>query len=570
MSGHWRDGKHLAKIDQAVVAVSIGIVAYLVILPVSMLIFGSFSKYPPGSPQIAFTLDNYVSAFTNVRSLPLLWNSIIYATCVTLMSLLYGGLLAWVVAKTNAPFPKFVEYAVILSQASPPMLQAIGWTFLLSPRIGMINEILKTVLNTSVNLYSMPGLIFVGSIAMMPWAYILLVNSFRTMDPALEEAARASGSSVLRTLRDVTFPLMKPTIAASGVLIFVLSLQHFEIPFFVGAPGGILVYSTAIYNAISQSLPPNWALATSYSMVFFMISTIGLIIYRRTLKHREEYQTVTGRGYRESLVDLGKWRKLVSGIMLTAVVFTVVTPNAILLLASFTRPFLLEWETLNTLTLSNYSTAFRIPSALRAFANSLILGTVGATLLMTLSMIVGYITIRTRRRGKALLDGVAMMPMAFPGSSIAVGLMWTYLLLPTGNFIYGTLNILLIAYVTGYLPVAIRAVSGGLVQIHDDLEGSARVHGASWLRTFTTIVGPLLKGSFLAGWLFVFIHIIREMSMSMLLYGHGSETISVVVATVWEMQQVENVAAIGVVLLAITLVTTIVARKVFGARLSLF
>lgn len=550
------------------------LVAYLTVIPVGMLVIGAFKTGDPGQAG-EFTLQNLANAFGDPTIYPLLLNSASYALGTAILSFIIGTSLAWISERTNTPFKSFFYSLTLVPFIIPGVLHTIAWIYLLSPRIGFINRVLVATFNLAsppFDIFTIGGMIWVEAMHLSPLVFVLMTAAFRSMDPALEEAAVASGAGVFTTLRRVTLPLMLPTIAAVVLIMFIRGLESFEVPALIGLPAQIRVFTSRIYIAL-KSFPPDFGLAGAYSLVLIVLSIIGIYFYNRALARSEQFATVTGKAFRPRTIDLGNWRFVTIGIFVFYFLLIVGLPFFILLWGSFVPYFTPPaWEMLDKLTFDNYrdlnifACAANQNICLRtrtAFWNSLLLGIGSATVVMALTAVIAWITVRTKWRGRGLLDLITFIPITIPGLVLAVSLMWVYLTFKIG--IYGTLGILLIAYITRFLPYGIRTNSATMVQINRELEEAAQIAGGSWRQTFMRVTLPLLKPGLLAGWVYILIVSMRELSTSILLSSSQSQVIAVLVFDMIDGGNVPRLAALSV-LFIITLVLLALGAQKLGGR----
>jgi iron(III) transport system permease protein len=548
------------------------LVLYLSGVPIVMLIFGSLRNAPVGDPGAAFTIENYTKVYFDSEFYWLFWNSLRFAFGTSLFSFTIGTYFAWLSERTNTPFKKIFIVMALVPFLVPGILETIAWIFLLSPRIGVINRTLMTLLgleSAPFNIYSMWGMIWVEGLSFYPIVFLLMSAALRSMDPSLEEASMVAGSSAWTTLRRVTLPIMRPAILSVFLIIFIRAIEAFEVPALIGIPAKVPVFTSKIFLAIHQ-FPSDFGLAGTYAVSVMLLSIGGILLYQKATQRGERYATITGKGYRPGELDLGRWRYVTFASAMLIFFVAVILPISILLWSSFIPYYGVPSRALfEKLTLDNYRHVLNYPVARIAFKNSFILSIGAATVTMLLTSVIAWITVRTRMRGRGILESITFIPITIPGIVLGVSLIWVYLTLP--KFvpfmnIYGTLWILLIAYVTKYLPYGIRAASGTMIQINKELEEASNVCGASWFRTFWRVIIPLLMPGFMAGWIYISVVALRELSTSILLYSQNSTVLSIMAFDLWESGQFTNVAALGVlmVLLMITLVTV---ARLLGAKL---
>jgi iron(III) transport system permease protein len=494
----------------------------------------------------------------------------VFAAGTSALAFCFGTLLAWMNERTNTPCKALFFALSIIPLIIPGILFTVAWILLGSPKIGLVNLVLRGIFDTDAvffNVYSMWGMIWVDALHYSPIAFLLMTAAFRSMDPALEESAVMSGASVLQVVTRVTLPLVWPAIFATLLILFVRAIESFEVPALLGLPVGIQVFTSAIFRAVHR-YPSEIGLASSYAVTLLVITTIGVYFQSVLSTRGNRYATMTGKGFRPRLIDLGRWRYLTVAIFLVYFLLIVVLPFAVLLWSSLQKFYSVpSMEALQRLTLEPYRTILGYPSLWRSVWNSLLLALGSATIVMLVTSVICWIVVKTRLRGRWLLDNVASLPMVFPGIVLGLALMIVYLHLPIG--VYGTLWILLIAYVTRFLPYGLRYNTISMLQIHKELEESAAMCGASWTTTFRRIVLPLLKPGLLAGWIYIVIVSIRELSSSILLYSPGTEVISILIWELWENGQYVELSALGVMFILALLVLVMLAQWVsrrFGIK----
>ena len=545
------------------------LVAYLTIVPLGMLVYGSLRSGAVGDPGATYTLANYARAYLDPTLYRLFLNSIVYAAGTCLLAFVIGAYLAWVTERTNTPLRGLIAVIALVPFIVPGILNTISWLLLLSPRIGLINLVVKNALGVTAgpfDVYTLAGMIWVEATHLYPLVFLLMSAAFRSMDMSLEEASIMAGSRTFTTLRRVTLPLMRPAIISTMLIMFVRAIESFEVPALIGIPAGIPVFTSRIFLAIHQ-FPSDFGLAGSYAITLLLLSTVGVLIYHRLTGHAKRFATITGKGYRPRLVDLGRWRYATCGGALLIFAVTVALPVLVLCWVSVTPYYgVPSWELLQRATLEAYRYVLNYPTALVAFKNSLYLAAGSATAVMLLTSVVAWITVKSKFPGRALLDNLAFIPIAFPGIVLGVSLIWVSLtLVPV---IYGTFWLLLIAYITRFMPYGIRAASASMVQIHDDLEEAALACGSSWRQAFQRIILPLLMPGFVAGWIYVSTVSLRELSTSILLYSPDSIVLAILAFDMWEGGQYNYVAALGVIMVSVLVLMATVARRL-GARIGL-
>jgi iron(III) transport system permease protein len=548
-----------------IIGVAVAIVAWLALVPLAFLVWQSLMTPQTASSPAQFTLDNFRTAYSSAGSIPLLVNSLQFASGTAVFALVIGTFFAWVNERTNTPLKPLFFGMSVIPLVIPGILFTVSWIMLASPKIGIFNLILRNWLGIDgpvFDIYSMGGMIWVDGLHYSPIAFLLVTAAFRSMDPALEESALMSGASVFQIAYRVTLKLAWPAILAAFLILFVRAIESFEVPALLGLPVGIHVFTSSIYEAIHR-YPSNIGLASAYALTLLLITSVGIYLQSRLWSHGSKYATVTGKGFRPRVMDIGRWRYLTAAIFIAYVLFVVVLPFLVLVWSSLQKYYRVpSMAALTNVSLDAYRTVLAYPGFTSTVWNSLLLAFGSATAVMLLTSVVCWIVVRTRLPGRWLLDNLASLPLVFPGLVIGLSIMICYLTLGIG--VYGTLWILVIAYVTKFLPYGIRYNMTSMIQIHRELEESAAMSGASWGATFRRIILPLLQPGLLAGWIYVVIVSIRELSSSILLYSPGSEVVSILIWEFWQNGQFVELSAFGVML--VTALFCFVMLAQYGGR----
>ncbi len=537
------------------------LVAFLALYPLGWIVYGSLRDAPPLEPGV-LTLDNF-KAYSDPLIFRTIWNTLRFSLGQTAVAVGIGTIFAWIIARTNTPGRRVFEFLLLLLFLFPLLLAVVAWTMLLSPGKGLINHMLMAVLgldSAPFNIYSLGGMIFVQGLYLTPLAYLIIAPSISSMDSGLEESARMSGAGIFSTLRRITLPLAMPAILSAAILMFIIGLESFDVPQLLGATRGIFTYTSLIYSSLRVQYPPNYGVSTTLAVSLLVISIICVYGYRLATRRMYRYETVKGKGYRAKIIDLGHWRWVTSAGCWFFFVVAVFLPVGILILGSLLQYYgRFDWAIFSRMSFDNYPRVFSHPTLVRGFINSLLLAIVGGAACVVLATTISYIVVRSKLRGRGALESIAMLPFAIPGTVLGLGLLWGYIVLPVP--IYGTLAILAIAYVTRYLPIGLRAVSGGMIQIDKELDEASRVSGASWLGAFRYIIAPLLRPTLFAAWLLLFMVFIRELPMSILLAGTGNPVISAVMFDYYQSGELGSLSAVAVLMTAVILVVLIIARR---------
>jgi iron(III) transport system permease protein len=504
----WRD---LVRPQTLIILLVVLVIGYLAVVPLGYLVWVTFFD------ETGFTLDFFRQAYSSYGLGRMVSNSLWFAAGTTVLSITIGTSLAYLNVRTNVPFKGLIFVGSLVPLIIPGILHTIAWVFLLSPRIGVFNVALEPVAGPGFfNIYSIPGMVWVEGLHLSPLVFLLMVAAFKSMDPSLEESAIMSGARLRTVFRRITLPLVKPALFASILIMAVRTLEAFEVPAILGIPEGIYVFTSRIWRVL-QGFPPGFGEAGAYAMSLLVLTSVGVLLNNRLSKRSRRFQTVTGKGFRPHPMDLGKWRWPATALILLYFVVGVLAPVLTLIYTS-TQPFYSSpsFETLSNMSLDNYRYTLTNPGSLTALKNSFTLGIGSATAVMFFMAIAAWLVVRTKIRGRWLVDNLAFLPLVVPGLVMGVALLFVYLRHPLP--IYGSIWILAIAYVTRYMPYGMRYASSSMYQISGELEESAQTSGASWWQSFRRINLPLLMPGLVAGWIYIVTVSVRELSSSFLLY----------------------------------------------------
>jgi iron(III) transport system permease protein len=534
-----------------------GALLYLVVPPVLFILSTSFvSEIGPDAGS--FTLRHYRNIFGSLSDLTrLLWNSLVFSGGSATVALLLGTTVAWLAERTNAPFRSFAYAFAFISFGVPGIVKVIGWILLLGPRAGLINVAVRDMTGVFpvFDLFSMTGMVLVEAVVWSPVVFLLMATPFRSMDPTLEEAGMVAGSSNWQVFTRVTVPLATPSVLAVLLLTVVRAIESFETPALVGLPAGVEVLTTKIYLRIKSGYFPRYGEASAYSIILIGLVALGLIFYHRRTAHGHKFTTVTGKGYRPRRIDLGRWR-WPAGLLLLTLPALQVAPLVALVWASV-LPYMQHPSStaFGLVSLNNYFVTLNDPTIVLAVRNSLTISLTAASVTVLITFIAAWLIVRTNIPGRWALDQLAMFPLVLPGLVLGVAILKLYAALPLP--IYGTIWIMFFAFVVSFLPYGMRFSYTGLLSIHRELEESSTTCGGNWGQTIIRILVPLMLPALFAGWIFIFLITIRHLSLPLLLYGPGSQVISVTIWELWDNGRIGEVAAFslltttGTVLLAI-------------------
>ncbi len=549
----------------------IAILAFLVLYPTAMLLIGALTTTNPvveGYHLADLSIGNFLAVATNPNVSRALANSLIACGGGTILAVTIGLSFAWVVVRTNTPCKGLIASTGMLPLFVPPLVAGVAWSILGSPRSGLLNMLAaKAGIPFHIDLYTMPGLIFVFGIYYAPYVYMFTAAALRNMDPSLEEAAEISGASAARTMATVTFPLILPAIISGMLLSFVVMLGIYGVPAVLGAPASISLLTTYIF-ALTAWSPPLYNTAAAVAVILMVVTGCLVWLQQKVLSGRS-YTTVAGKAFRPRPLNLGPWRYLTLAMAVVYLFVVVVLPSIALFIAAF-RKFLFIRDVASLFDTTQYgwqhfSKMFDNPLTITSIINSLKVGVITAVIGGVLAFAIGYTITRSRAPGRRTIDVITTIPVAIPGLVIGVAYLWAWIGLPIG--IYGTLWILALAFVARFMPDTVKALTTSLLQIHRELEEAAWICGRSTLGTIGSIVLPLARPGVVAAMTLLFILAIRELGSSLFLYSSGTMVMAVQLLSYYEGGNIGITAAFSLVqMLLLGVLITITNRLSRGAQ----
>ncbi|HKY08818.1 MAG TPA: iron ABC transporter permease [Candidatus Binatia bacterium] len=533
------------------------LLVFLMVLPLGAIFRSSLWD------ETGISLGRYSEVFTNEQFLKAIWNTVIISTWVGAISVAIGGLLAWLVTRTDLPWKKPIRALVMASFVTPPFLGAFAWTLLAGPNAGSLNKLYRALTGSEealFNIFTMSGLIFVMALYSFPYVFSMIANVCELISSDLEDAAEILGANKWRIAWTVTLPLAMPALIGGFILAFLQSLSLFGAPAILGLPAGLHTITTQIWALFQY--PPRLDMAAAFS-VPLLLATMGLIAVQKKILGRKGYSTVGGKGGQKRLIRLGWGRIPVLFFVLGILSLSVFLPYWILLKAALSQAWALPL-TWDNFTLKNLSFAFfEYGDTQLAIYNTFKLGILTATVGTVLATMIAYITNRDLFRGARYLSFFALAPVVIPGIVLAVGLFIAYTRPPL--VLYGTVWILFVAYLTKEMPIGFSQAESTFKSIHPELEDASRIIGANRLISLKDITAPLARSGLIAAWSFIFIGVIRELSASILLFAPKSKVVSVVIFDLKEEGQVGVIAVLGILLLVVSF-AVILGVHWFAAR----
>lgn len=546
----------------------LGIVLFMVVFqvfPILYLVVKAF--FPEGT----FSLTTFERLYTYEMNWGALTNTLIAAFATMVLGTLLAFPLAWLVGRTNMHGKKFFRSLFVLTYMVPPYVGAMAWLRLLNRNVGTINIVIRAIFNMDtnvgpLNIYTLAGMIWVLTTFYYPYAFITLSRAMEKMDPSLEEAARVSGASPLRTVFTITLPMMTPSLIAGALLVFVCAMSCYGIPSIIGAPGKVHTVTTRIVEYMglgSEGINDATGLA-----VFLMVLAIIILYLSDVVIARKQYITVSGKSTRPNIVDLGKWRTPMTVLVSLFACIVILVPFATIIATSFKKNLGKGLLEAGNFTTNHWTRIFSRSDILESLKNSIVFGILTATIGILIACAMAYLLQRTRVKGRKIPDFLITLGSGTPSVVIALGLIMTM----TGKFginLGNTVAIMVIAYLIKYLMMGMRTVVSAMSQIHVSLEESSQISGASWLGTMRRITMPLIFPSIAAGWFLIFIPSFYELSMTALLYSKDTKTIGFQLYEYWTYTSQQQASALAVGILLVIIVLNLLLNKLTKGNFSI-
>jgi iron(III) transport system permease protein len=548
-----------------VYSLCLGVVCFLVLTPLLYTLINSFQVAKPWEPP-DYSLAGWREALSSPGIMTAVYNTLSLAIVRQVIALIIGILMAWLLARTDIPMKRTLEFAFWFSFFMPALPVTLGWILALDPKIGLVNRALTYlpfIDGPVFNIYSYWGIVWAHLTASTLGVKVMfLTPAFRNMDAPLEEASRVAGASTLGTLARIVIPLLLPAILATTTLGLIRSLEAFEIELVLGVPIGIQVYSTVIHDMIVFDPASGYGPAAALS-TFFLFILISLVVLQRVYLGRRAYTTVTGR-FSTRTMSLGKWRTpIFIGVLLIVLTITIV-PLAFLLMGTFMTLFGF-FDVNQPWTLDHWTRVLQDPIFFSSLVNTIKVA-LGAVLLgIVVYPVVAYIIVKSRFYGKGILDFVSWLPWAVPGILLGVGLLWTFLQTPGLNLLYGTIYLMAVAILIKSMPMGVQLTKSVLLQLGDELEEASKTCGATWIQTYRRIIFPLIMPMLVVVGLLVFNSAARDISTVVLLGTGESRTLSLLMLE-WAVGAgaMEKATVVGAIIVLIVGVTSIIARTIEG------
>ena len=539
------------------------VVGFLVLTPLGLMILNSFQIARPGQP-IVWGLEGWVKAFSTPGIIKAITNTFTLAITRQAIAMFIGAFFAWLIARTDLPMKGLLEFFFWLSFFLPALPETMGWILLLDPKYGLLNHGLiglGVVSQPLFNIYSFWGIVWAHMGGTVSIKVMLLAPAFRNLDAALEESSRISGASGWHTFFHILIPVMMPAVLVTTILGIIRALEAFEIELLLGTPIGLQVYSTKIHELVTWE-PPQFAPAMALSTVFLGLLLAMVAFQRRYIANRI-YTTVTGRGFSIRRTHLGPWRYPAFALVLSFVLVITVLPTVLLVTGTFMKLFGF-FNIAEPWTLDNWRATLNDPVLLRSLWNTLAIGLGSGVIGVLFYSSIAYAIVKTRYRGRGLLDFLSWLPWSIPGILLGMALLWTFLQTKIFLPIYGTIYLLMVAMVIKSMPFGTQMIKGVLLQLGNDLEEASKVCGGTWVHTFRRVIFPLTMPALITVALVGFISAARDISTVVLLGSGKSRTLSLLMLDFAAGAEFEKATVVAVVIVALVVGAALIARFLGG------
>ena len=539
------------------------VVGFLVLTPLALMILNSFQIARPGQP-IVWGLEGWVKAFSTPGIIKAITNTFTLAITRQAIALFIGAFFAWLIARTDLPMKGLLEFFFWLSFFLPALPETMGWILLLDPKYGLLNQGLiglGIMSQPLFNIYSFWGIVWAHMGGTVSIKVMLLAPAFRNLDAALEESSRISGASGWRTFFHILIPVMMPAILVTTILGIIRALEAFEIELLLGTPIGLQVYSTKIHELVTWE-PPQFAPAMALSTVFLGLLLVMVAFQRRYIADRV-YATVTGRGFSIRRTHLGRWRYPAFALVLSFALVITVLPTILLVTGTFMKLFGF-FNIADPWTLDNWRATLNDPVLLRSLWNTFAIGLGSGFIGVLFYSFIAYVIVKTRYRGRGLLDFLSWLPWSIPGILLGMALLWTFLQTKIFLPIYGTIYLLMVAMVIKSMPFGTQMIKSVLLQLGTDLEEASKVCGGTWIDTFRRVIFPLTMPALITVALVGFISAARDISTVVLLGSGKSRTLSLLMLDFAAGAEFEKATVVAVVIVALVVGAALIARALGG------
>ena len=532
-----------------------GISALAILGLLAMVVWMSLRTGVPGQPS-SYTLKNYTALLNDPYTYRVMVTTLIFSAVTIAVSVPLGFVFAWLIERTDLPYKALAMSLLSIGILFPTFLKAMGWVFLLHPRIGVINIFLMQLFglkNAPLNIATLPGIGFVEGLTLAPLAYVMISAALRGMNPAFVEAASIHGVSKWRTLLRVELPLVWPALVSAVIWMLTVAIAAFDVPGVIGMANNIFTFSTAIYFMINPNEGlPRYGLSGAYGTIMVGLSLILMFPYFRALKQSHLYQIISGKSYQSRPIELGRWWLFGWGLLGLYLVLAFILPLLAIFWVSL-LPYVQvpSRQAFSVASFERYSAVVFDSALLQAAWNTLVLMVAVPTLIVSISTAISWVVTRSRMRGRMVLDAIAFLPHPVPHLLFALAIAYVALLVSDVVPLYGTLFVLLAVYVICWISFGTRVLNNSMVQVHRELEEAAQVGGVPTFRVLWKVILPLIRPGLVYAWIWTSLSAYRELTMAVFLASPNSQLLSTYIWGQWHGGGLGDAAAIAVIMIAI-------------------
>jgi iron(III) transport system permease protein len=532
-----------------------GVAAISILVLLGMIIWMSLRTGVPGQPS-DYSLKNYVTILADPYTYKVMWTTLYFSAVTIAVAVPLGFIFAWLVERTDMPYKALAMSLLSIGILFPTFLKAMGWVFLLHPRIGVINIFLMQLFGLSaapLNIATLTGIGWVQGLTLTPLAYVMISAALKSMNPSLVEAASVHGVSQWRTLVRIELPLIWPALFSAVIWMFTVAIAAFDVPGVIGMANNIFTFSTAIYFMINPNEGlPRYGLSGAYGTIMVGLSLIMMIPYFIALKQSHKYQIISGKAYQPRPVELGRWRwsawALLGLYFTLAFVLPLLAIFWVSLLPYVQAP---SWQALSSLTFERYSAAAFDRAILDAALNTILLMVAVPTLIVLICAAVSWIVTRSKFRWRVALDAVAFLPHPVPNLLFALAIAYLALLVSNVVPLYGTIFVIMAVYIVCWISFGTRVLNNSMIQVHRELEEAAQVGGVSSFKILARIIVPLIKPGLVYTWIWTSLSAYRELTMAVFLSSPKSQVLSTYIWGQWHGGGLGDAAAIAIMMIAV-------------------
>ncbi|MDE2614815.1 MAG: iron ABC transporter permease [Burkholderiales bacterium] len=544
----------------------IGLTALAVFLPLALIFYQSLLSAPFFDPSKSLGLGAFAFIFADPDFWSSFTNSLVIAFGMAAIAVPLGAVLAFLMVRTDLPGRGWIEPLLLIPVFVSPMVLGFGYVVAAGP-VGFWSVWASDVLGfVPWNVYSLPAIAVIAGLTHVPHVYLYSSAALKSLGSDVEEAARMAGSSPFQVARDVSLPMVTPSLLFSGVLVFFLGFEIFGLPLVLGDPEGHLVLATYLYKLTNKLGVPSYHLMAAVAVCIVAVTFPLVLLQRRLLRNAARYVTVKGKAGRQRPLPLGGWRWLAIAIVALWLLLTVIVPLSGVALRSVVTHWGQGVHLAEVLTLDNFREVLDQPTLVRGIVNTVLIGIVGGALAVACYTAIGLATHRKPDGWSRFVDYLVMLPRAVPGLLAGLAFLWVFLFFPPLAPLRSTLVSLWLAYTVVWLAYGMRLVSSSLLQVGPELEEAARCAGASRAQVSRHVTLPLIRYGLLAAWLLVFMIFEREYSTGVYLLGPGTEVIGSLLVSLWGTGAADMVAALSVINVALVAVGLGIALR-FGVKL---